>query len=62
MEQEMLKKERAARRDQFAAAALTGMLASWTADNYPPVVETSAIAFQYGEAMLQESESYETGA
>ncbi len=44
------------RRDKFAAAALTGILAAWTGEVQPNPDEAASVAFIFADAMLEESE------
>jgi hypothetical protein len=44
-------------RDEFAAAALTGYLASETFDNAIPVGDAAADAYRYADAMLRQRDA-----
>ena len=50
---------RAEKRDRFAAAALTGILSSWTGNDYPAESGAAAKAFIFAKEMLVESEEAE---
>lgn len=50
---------RVKKRDRFAAAALIGILSSWTGDDYPAESGAAAKAFLFAKEMLIESEEAE---
>jgi len=50
------KEQRNLVRNSFAASALIGILANWEGNEFPLEIDTATKAFQYADAMLEESE------